>query len=166
VWTAFSQAAAVVFFPGLSLLHWASAAYLGVDFDELANELFEAAEFSDLAFGLFLGSRSWQRFGDGLALLFVGQAHVWAMNRLAGLVAVTVGFTATAAGIGNGSAAEIAKTGQLFDDFRASKLQIWQRIGHSQEASSILAYYIRTDRNHKKKKLVERRLSGRAPVPS
>jgi hypothetical protein len=114
--------------------------------------LFEAPELSDLAFGFPLGSRSWQRFGNGLALLFVGQARVWAMKRLVRLVAVTVGFTATAAGIGDGAAAEITKAGQLLDDFGATRFQIWQSNGHGQEASLFLAYYIRTDECHKKRK--------------
>ena len=107
--TAFSQAAAVVFFLGqrLPLFHWPSAAYLGVDFHELPKELFEAAKFSDLAFGLFLRTGSWQRFGNGFTPLFIGQSRVGAVNRLARLVAVTVWLTATAAGIRDGAAAEI-----------------------------------------------------------
>jgi hypothetical protein len=86
--------------------------------------LFEPAEFSDLAFGLFLDSRSGQRFGNGFALLFVGQTRIRAMNRLVRLVAMTVGLTATTAGIGDGAAAEITKSGQLFDDFGAARFQI------------------------------------------
>lgn len=137
MWTAFSQAAAVVFFlrQRLFLLHWPSAADLGVDFNELANELFEATEFSDLAFRLFLSGRSGQRFGDGFALLFVGQARVRAVRRLARLVAMTIGLTTTTAGIGDGAAAEITKAGQLFDDFGAARFQFWQSIGHGKEAS-------------------------------
>ena len=76
----------------------------------------------------------WQRFGNSLALLFVGQARVWAMNRLARLMAVTVGLTATAAGIGDGAAAEVAKAGQLVDDFGAANFQIWQGIGHEKKS--------------------------------
>jgi hypothetical protein len=119
------------------------AAYLGVDFDELPNELLESAEFGDLKRGFFLGGGSWQRLGNGLALLFVGQAWVRPVNRLAGLVAATVGLATTAAGIGDGAAAEITKVGQLFDDFGTARFQVWQSIGHGKEGSSILAYYIR-----------------------
>ena len=115
------------------LFHWPTVAYLGVDFNELPNELFEAAELGDLAFGFFLCSGSWQRLGNGLALLFVGQTRVWPMNRLARLVAVTVGFTATAAGTGDGTAAKIPKVSQLFDDFGAARFQVWQSIGHAKE---------------------------------
>jgi hypothetical protein len=97
--------------------------------------LFEAAEFSDLAFSLLLRSRSWQRFGTGLALLFVGQAWVRTMNRLARLVAATVGLAATAARIRDRAAAEITKAGQLFNDFGATRFQIWQNILHGKEAS-------------------------------
>jgi hypothetical protein len=142
---AFSQAAAVVFFPETAVapLQWASAAYLGVDFDELPNELFEAAEFSDLAFGLFLRSRSWQRFRNGFALLFVRQARVRAMNRLARLVTATVGLAATAAGIGDRAAAEITKAGGEIPDL--AKHRAWQ------EGLLILAYSIRADRCHKKR---------------
>jgi hypothetical protein len=86
--------------------------------------LFEAAEFSNLAFGLSLGSRSWERFGNGFALLFVSQTWIWAMNGLIRLVTVTVGLTATTAGTGDGATAEIAKSGQLFDDFGAARFQI------------------------------------------
>jgi hypothetical protein len=105
--------------------HWPSTAYLGVDFYELPSELFEAAEFSDLAFGLVLGSRSWQRFANSLALLFGGQARIGAMNRLVRLVTVTVGLTAPAAGIRDGAATEVSQAGQLFDDFGAASFQIW-----------------------------------------
>src|ERR1041385_658172 len=37
------------------------AAYRSVDFDEFPYEVFEAAEFSNLVFGLFLSSGGWQR---------------------------------------------------------------------------------------------------------
>ena len=109
--TAFSQAAAVVFFlgQGLLLFHLPNVTNLGVDFNELPNELFEAAEFRDLERGFFQGSGSWQRLGNGLAPLFEGQTRIWPMNRLAGLVAAAVGLTATAAGIGDRATAEIAK---------------------------------------------------------
>jgi hypothetical protein len=86
--------------------------------------LFEAPELSNLALGFFLSSRSGQRFGNSLALLFVSQARGWAVNRLARLVTVTVGLAATTAGIGDGSAAEIAKAGQLLDDFGTTRFQI------------------------------------------
>jgi hypothetical protein len=98
------------------------AAYLGVDFDEFPNEVFEAAEFRDLAFGFFLSSRGWQRLGNGLALLFVGQTRVRPMERLAWLVAVAVGLTASTAGIRDRATTEITKSGQLFDDFGAARL--------------------------------------------
>ena len=52
------------FTPGkrLPLLHWPSAAYLGVDFNGRPNELFAAAEFSDRAAGYL---RSYVRAGTG-----------------------------------------------------------------------------------------------------
>jgi hypothetical protein len=51
VWTAFAGRRRRFFlWQRLRLLHGPSAAYLGVHFDEVPNELFEAAEFSDFAF--------------------------------------------------------------------------------------------------------------------
>ena len=106
------------------LFGWPGMTYLGVDFNELPNQLFEAAEFSDLERGFFLGGESWQRLANRLALLFISQARVRPMNRLAGLVAATVGFTTTATGIGDGAAAEITQAAQLFDDFGAARFQV------------------------------------------
>lgn len=111
------------------------AAYLSVDFDEFLYEVFEAAEFSNLAFGLFLSSGGWQRFGNGLALLFMGQTWVRPMGRLAWLVAVAVGLTASTAGIGDGATTEITETGQLLNDFGAARFQVWHSVGHNGGAS-------------------------------
>ena len=73
------------------------------------------------------------------------------MHRITGLVARAVGFAATAAGIGDGTAAQIAQTGDLPEEIGSSGLQILQRIGH-EVALHVLAYSIRTDLCHKKKK--------------
>jgi len=64
------------------------------------------------------------------------------MWRLAGLVAVTVGLAATAAGIGNGTTAEITQTGELFDDFSSARRRFCSTLGIA-NASSILAHTIR-----------------------
>lgn len=111
------------------------AAYLSVDFDQFLYEVFKAAEFSNLAFGLLLSSGGWQGFGNGLALLFIGQTWVRSMGRLAWLVAVAVRLAASTAGIGDGATTEIAKAGQLLDDFGAARFQVWQSIGHNGGAS-------------------------------
>src|SRR5437879_5024917 len=73
------------------------------------------------------------------------------MHGLIGLMAATVGFAAAAAGIGNGAAAQIAQTGDLLDEIGSSGHQILKRIGHEVDLQ-ILAYLIRTDQCHKKKK--------------
>src|SRR5215471_9376040 len=41
-----------------------------------------------------------------------------------------VGLAAAAAGIGNGTAAEITRTGELFDDFSSAGYEIFQHIRH------------------------------------
>src|SRR6266478_4667041 len=73
------------------------------------------------------------------------------MHGLIGLMAATVGFAAAAAGIGHGAAAQIAQTGDLLDEIGSSGHQILKRIGHEVDLQ-ILAYLIRTDQCHKKKK--------------
>ena len=46
------------------------------------------------------------------------------MYRLAGLVTAAVRLAATATGIGDGPAAQIAQTGELSDEFGAMRLEI------------------------------------------
>src|ERR1700719_276384 len=60
------------------------------------------------ALGLFLSNGSWKRLGHGLALIFVSQSGVRAMHRITGLMTAAVWLAATTAGIGNGTAAQIA----------------------------------------------------------
>src|ERR1041384_8802723 len=52
------------------------------------------------------------------------------MHRLTGLVTVTVGLTATAAGVGNGPASQIAQTGELLGEFGSARFQILDGVGH------------------------------------
>jgi hypothetical protein len=47
------------------------------------------------------------------------------MHRLTGPMAVAVGLAATAAGIGDRAAAQIAQTGELFDEFSSARLEFW-----------------------------------------
>ena len=46
------------------------------------------------------------------------------MRRITGLVTSTVGLAATATGIGDGTAAQIAQTGDLLEEIGSSGLQI------------------------------------------
>ena len=78
--------------------------------------MLEAAKLSDLAFGLFVRGGSGNRLGDGLALHLIGQARVGTVNRLSRLVTVTIGFAATTAGVGYGTAAQVSKTGDLLEE--------------------------------------------------
>ncbi|MBV9573565.1 MAG: hypothetical protein JOY93_05890 [Acidobacteriales bacterium] len=99
-------------------------ANLGIDFNEVSNELFEAAKFCNLACGLFPRSGIRERLRHSLSLHFVGQSRVRTMYRLAGLVTAAVRLAATATGIGDGPAAQIAQTGELSDEFGAMRLEI------------------------------------------
>src|SRR5437660_8101711 len=86
------------------------------------------------------------------------------MHGLIGLMAATVGFAAAAAGIGNGAAAQIAQTGDLLDEIGSSGHQILKRIGHEVDLQ-ILAYLIRTDQCHKKKKCPNSHFYVAHPTP-
>ena len=122
---AFSQAAAVVFFLRCRFfLRRSSAADLGVDVNERANELLEAAKLRNFALGLFLSGGSWKRLGYGLAPIFVSQSRVRAMHRITGLMTPAVGLAATAAGIGDGTATQIAQTGDPLDEIGSSGLKV------------------------------------------
>jgi len=106
------------------LFRRSSAADVGVHLNERANELLEVAKLGNFALGLFPGGRRRQRLSYGLALVFECQSRVRAMHRITGLVTPAVGFAATAAGIGDGTTAQIAQTGELLDEIGSSRLQI------------------------------------------
>ncbi|MFZ0590258.1 MAG: hypothetical protein WAM39_07235 [Bryobacteraceae bacterium] len=99
-------------------------AYLGIHFNELPNELLEAAKFGNLAFGLFLRGRIGKRLRHCLSFHFVSQSRVGTVHRLAGLVTTAVGLATTAAGIRDRPAAQIAQTSELFDEFGTPRLEI------------------------------------------
>src|SRR5215472_14376587 len=105
-------------------------ANLGIDFDELANELLEVAKLDNFAFGLFLSGRGRKGLAYRLAIYLVGQARVGTMHRLTGLVAVAISFTAAAAGIGDGATAQIAQSGELLGKVGAARFQILDRVVH------------------------------------
>jgi hypothetical protein len=117
----------------------------------LANELLEVAKLGNFVFGLFLSGGSRQGLTYRFAIHLVGQSRVRTMHRLTGLVTVATGFTATAAGIGDRPAAQIAQPGELLGDVGAEHYQILYGFGH-QVASRVLAYYIRTEIRLKKRK--------------
>ena len=97
---------------------------LGIDFNEVSNELLEASKFCNLAFGLFLRSGIRERLRHSLSLHFVGQSRIGTMYRLASLVTAAVRLAAAAAGIRDGPTAQIAQTGELSDEFGAKRLEI------------------------------------------
>src|SRR5215472_11193010 len=105
-------------------------ANLGIDFDELANELLEVAKLNNFAFGLFLSGRGRKGLAYRLAIYLVGQARVGTMHRLTGLVAVAISYTAAAAGMGDGATAQIAQSGELLGKVGAARFQILDRVVH------------------------------------
>jgi hypothetical protein len=82
------------------------------------------AKLGNFALHLFLSGGSGKRLSYGLALHFVSQARVRAVRRTAGLMTPAVGFAATATGIGDGTTAQIAQTGEPLDEIGSSGLQI------------------------------------------
>ena len=81
---------------------------MGIDFSERANELLEPAKLGNFTLDLFVSGGSGERFGYRLTLIFISQSRVRVMHRITRLVAPSVGFAATAAVIGDGTAAQIA----------------------------------------------------------
>ena len=73
------------------------------------------------------------------------------MTRLIGLMAAAVGFTTTACSGSDGTAAEIIELADLFKDLGTLLLQSFQGFRHVCPPL-ILAYSIRTDHWHKKRK--------------
>lgn len=106
------------------MLRRSSPADPGVDLNERPNELLEVAELSYFALGLFLSAWRWKRLGYGLAPTFISQSRVRAMHRIAGLMATAVGLAAATAGIGDGTAAQIAQSRELLDEIGSSGLKI------------------------------------------
>jgi hypothetical protein len=105
---------------------------LGIDLNELPNELLETAKFGDLAFGLSLRGGMGERLRHRFSLHFVSQSWVGTMYWLAGLVTAAVRLATTAAGIGNAPTAQITQMGELFDQFGAARFEILQEFRHPQ----------------------------------
>ena len=91
----------------------------------------EFAEFLDFPLRLVDGGGIGQRHGDGLALHFEGEAEIGAMAGVVRLMAVAVGLAATARGGSNGTAAQIAESGDLIGNLDAALIKSIQGIGES-----------------------------------
>ena len=83
--------------------------------------------------------RGAEGFAPGLPVHLAGQPDVRAVPRLSGLMAMTVGFSATPLNRGDGTTAEIPETHQVFQQRRPLLFENGQGIW--QEAPPILTYH-------------------------
>jgi len=84
------------------------------------TELLEGAKLGDLTLGLVYGGGTGQRFGNGFAVDLIGEAFVGTMNGLAGLMTPAVGLAAASRRAGDGTRSEIAESGNLLSNGKAT----------------------------------------------
>jgi len=102
-------------------------------------------------------------FADGLSVFLAGQAEVRTVTRLAGLMTVTIGFSATALDGGDGATAKVAELENLGQELGTLLLEGGEGIG--QGAPPLCAYiYVRIIAP--KKKTSKSSLLCRAPQGS
>ena len=103
---------------------------LFVDIEQLSAQFAETLEVVDLALRLAALGRRSEGFTHGLAVDLPCEAEVWAMSRLAGLMAAAVGFAAATADGADRSTAEVSQVDDLRQDGTSLTFERGEGLGH------------------------------------
>jgi hypothetical protein len=88
------------------------------------------AELGDFLFRFAHGCRSGQRFGDGLSMPFLGEAHDGAVARVVGARTMAVRLSAPEHGADDGTRAHVFEIVQSAEQFGSARLQAGKGLRH------------------------------------